>query len=570
MTRHLGESNVMTNSTSKTSFGTPGSMVSPTAASRLRARLPARLRRFHRDESGVMIAYSVFFFLIMLIVGGIGVDFMHYEMSRTRLQKTLDRAVLAAADMQQELDPVAVVEDYLNKAGVDATLDGVPTVDEGVSYRDVTARATLNVPTQFIHMLGIDALEAPAQARAAESIEGIEIVLVLDISNSMNSYDRLINLKPAAREFIDTVSSFAETDNVTISIIPYNTQVNVGPNLLDYYNVSSEHNFSNCVDFAGDDFNSAALSPAQPLERTSHFSVWFDNQGGFPAQPDVLQVPTCPNWAGTESMLMSSDVAALKARIDSLVAHGNTSIDVAMKWASTMLDPGTRPVITQMIADGHLAATNAGRPVNYHEAGVGKIIVVMTDGQNTTQYRLPSWARDGASNVHYHSGSTEDLNDRYSIYDAASDRYFWRQDNDWHDSAYGDDDNDPNNGLGAAVRLSHPELLAMNSLRAVAEHIYTPMVGSTEAWNDWYNDIVSGADNLNGAAKDLRLQNICGAAKSNGVVIYSIGFEATAHGNDQMRSCASSPSHFFDADGTSISDTFQAIAVSIAQLRLMQ
>jgi hypothetical protein len=67
------------------------------------------------------------------------------------------------------------------------------------------------------------------------------------------------------------------------------------------------------------------------------------------------------------------------------------------------------------------------------------------------------------------------------------------------------------------------------------------------------------------------LENICDAAKREGIVIWSIGFEVDLHGTDIMKNCASSPSHYFDVDGgTELTDAFKAIAGQIHQLRLIQ
>jgi hypothetical protein len=63
----------------------------------------------------------------------------------------------------------------------------------------------------------------------------------------------------------------------------------------------------------------------------------------------------------------------------------------------------------------------------------------------------------------------------------------------------------------------------------------------------------------------------CDLAKSRSprpIIIYTIAFEAPGTPEQQMRDCASSPSHFFKADGDNISDVFEAIAYQIRQLRL--
>jgi len=66
------------------------------------------------------------------------------------------------------------------------------------------------------------------------------------------------------------------------------------------------------------------------------------------------------------------------------------------------------------------------------------------------------------------------------------------------------------------------------------------------------------------------LNQICTAAKNNGIVIWTVGFEVTDTGDTVMRNCASSPAHFFDVNGVEITAAFQSIARQINQLKLTQ
>ncbi|MCC5973288.1 MAG: Tad domain-containing protein [Rubellimicrobium sp.] len=70
---------------------------------------------FARDEAGSMTVFSMFVFLIILIVGGLAVDVMRYEHRRVHLQNTADRAVLAAGSLRQPNDPEEVVREYFRR-----------------------------------------------------------------------------------------------------------------------------------------------------------------------------------------------------------------------------------------------------------------------------------------------------------------------------------------------------------------------------------------------------------------------------------------------------------------------
>ena len=68
-------------------------------------RRRASIARFKNEEDGSLIAFSLFIFVAMLMFGGIAVDLMIYENKRTHIQNSTDRAVLAAANLNQTVDP---------------------------------------------------------------------------------------------------------------------------------------------------------------------------------------------------------------------------------------------------------------------------------------------------------------------------------------------------------------------------------------------------------------------------------------------------------------------------------
>lgn len=67
-----------------------------------------------------------------------------------------------------------------------------------------------------------------------------------------------------------------------------------------------------------------------------------------------------------------------------------------------------------------------------------------------------------------------------------------------------------------------------------------------------------------------RLLNLCDRVKEQGVVIYTVAFEAPDMGETLLRNCASSINHAFDVNGLEIRSAFASIATSIRKLRLTQ
>lgn len=573
-----------------------------------------KLRDFAKREDGTFTIFVVFLFVTMLLVTGTSVDMMNLERDRANLQATLDRAVLAAADLDQRETPKAVVEAYLEKAGMRDNLKDV-RVNQTFGSKKVWATANVDVPTNFMKLAGIETLSAIATSEAEESVEVVEISLVLDISGSMGwqsaeaGVSKIDVLKESATKFVSLMLDKEEDTKISISLIPYAAQVNAGEMMLGKFtNVSQEHNFSHCVNFTSNHFNNAKLRRGLQLDRAAHFDPFSYSEG-------TITSPVCPVRTGSAITPMTDNITKLHDRIDQLSPKGNTSIDVGMKWAVGLLDPTTRGVIRRLSTendvqypevvldedgnpklDGNdnpitqptkiVPARFNNRPLDY-DADVAKVVIVMTDGENTTQYMLDPSLRDGLSDVWYNPDSGRTTNWRYwintrnggywsstrqtygdySVFRPDNDPdYYWTQRNDYRDHPYGNPDPETasNEEQGTAVRLTYPELFNRTSLRWNADFNYG---WKDDAYTDWVSNAYSG---INATDKDTRLKNVCDAAKKEGVVIFGIAFEAPTNGLEAIENCASSSSHVYDVDGLELERAFASIASSIRKLRLTQ
>lgn len=545
------------------------------ALMRLR-QMKTRARAFRDEESGVIVFFGVALVLMMLMIGGIGVDLMRFEYTRTSLQNTLDRAVLAAADLDQTLDAQDVVEDYFAKSSMAEYLSSV-TVDQGLNYKEVSATAEIEMKTDFIHMMGYSSLDAPAAGTAAESVDGVEISLVLDMSGSMGSNHRLTNLKVAAKDFVTTMLNSSPVGDVSVSIVPYATQVNAGDKLARHFNLTNEHSYSHCVNFDASDFNSIPISTTDQLRRTGPFDPWYEVESN-------LRLPVCPERSSSEIIAFSMNEAALHAYIDGFEADGNTSTDIGVKWGAALLDPSMNDVVSEMIEDGDVDNAFAERPVAYND-GMLKVMVVMSDGENTAQYYLDNDYRDGNTDVWYYEGDYDGDGNIERVYSVKSgSTYYYKRPSSWSNSygAYrsaswqyvqrGHYNNwyyygsEPFMG-NESNRLTFPELFHQASNEWIAYELYDDIWSSSYAgryWRSYAYNYVSGN------TKDNRMDDICDAAKDAGIILFTIGFEAPRNGEEVLEDCASSHAHFFDVDGIEIADAFISIAASISKLRLVQ
>lgn len=558
-----------------------------------------RSRRFARAEDGVMAPQILFFFFMMLLVGGVAVDVMRFETKRVAVQNTMDRATLAAASLEQDLTPQDVVNDYFDKAGLASELDSV-TVTEGMNYRIVQAKATVKSGNYFMSMMDVPYLEAQNRSQAEQRVTNVEIALVLDVSGSMyNSYSRITNLKSAAKDFIDTVLD-ADTENkISIAIVPYNGQVNIGPDFYSKFTKSDAHSYTSsyCLDLPTSTYANTTLSRTTAYPQTPFGDAWsaisskstgYTNLEGpaYDSSRGLYSNVWCQPVAANYVRPFSNNRSTMKSQIDALVAVGATSIDLGMKWGAFLLDPSSRSINGELASSGKVPSYFSTRPADYGDVETLKVVVLMTDGENFTQERYnesyrsetsPIWrANDGKLSI-FHSSKVNNSN----ATNLCNSRPYWVPHlSAWHSRPWNGTTPSssacysPTGTYTSTTQLSWNGVWAIARNEWVAWQLYARALCSTSScrsstFSTWENTFAGYTDT---GTMDTRLDQVCEASKTNGVLIYGIAFEAPSGGAAAIQNCASSPSstYFFDVDGLEIETAFALIASNLSQLRLTQ
>jgi Flp pilus assembly protein TadG len=540
----------------------------------------AVLKRFWAAQDGSLTVLAFTLFLLMVMMGGLAVDLMRYEQTRTTLQNTLDRATLASAALTQTLDPKTVVADYFTKAGMDKYLKRV-IVSEGMNFRNVTADAAAATDPYFLHLIGLDKLDALGHSMAEQRVTNVEIMLVLDVSGSMASNSKLVNLKTAANEFVDTVLSSDAEHKISIGLVPFNGQVNIGPDLrAKYTGLTDDPGVTNvqCVDMPSTVYNATALPTNTAMSMTAHADTYSgtNQTNAWVAYTDTNYAigyhvtnnagnVWCPPIAGNIIRLPAETISTLQTQINGLSAIGATSINAGLKWGLALMDPSAAPMYTQLIGAGKMAVTLSGRPYSFTDPEAMKVIVLMTDGEHFAEERV---------NVAY-KGATlspiwkSNVDGNYSIqHTGVSGNQWWVphlsrfQAVKWTNSS---------NTL-TATQQSWQQVWSSMRLSYVAWQFYARALGSTSSARniEYANRMAAMRTQTPTTTMDSQLQQICGLAKGQGVIVYGIAFEAPTNGQTQIRNCSTSAAHYFNASGLQIRTAFRAIASNISQLRLTQ
>ena len=568
-------------------------------------------------EDGSLTIFSLFLFILILMIAGTAVDLIRHERERVAMQNTLDAAVLAASSVSQGDSPEAVVRDYVMKAGFNpaSVQIGATTnyVGNAVTGRTVTASSIVTIDTMFMDMMGIGELNSPTQTSAMESNTKLEIVLVLDISDSMNSASadpaktKIAALKEAAKEFVQVIFASNDPQDVSISIVPYNHQVVMPDSIMSrlslnggtvrvaspapYPGALTEYERANansrCLVFGNTDFDTRRLTVNSSANLSARFlqdRFWWSLNGV--TQQDFQTPYEWANWCSNAQpriLPYTNTKADIDTYIDNLWAFGATAINIGMNWGTAMLDPSFRPVVRDMVTAGEVASELDIFPTTYGTGDSQKYVVLMTDGINTNQYDLDTPYKAGPTRIWYSASKTTGTVNYVNASTGTSmsrnatnfDGYYVLMPNNassrrWYKpgspTTTSDDQYFADSALPSdAVQLDYHELYERFGVRAAARFFFENS-DYTAYQAHFNNQIQSGYGNAN-----TNSEKVCDQAKTDdAITVYTVAFEANASGETLLQYCATAPGFYFDVDGTQISDAFSAIANQIALLRLTE
>jgi Flp pilus assembly protein TadG len=445
-----------------------GDMLNKIAPRPVSAHLLRKISEFKSKEDGAMAIFVLLIFVVMLLIGGIAVDVMRFEMRRVALQQTLDRAVLAASSMTHAKRVPApttqqIAQEWFDVAGLgdEFTVDyTAPTLTgtANANARKATATARVRSYNHFMHLLDIPYMEAPVVSAAGEGIAKVEVMLVLDITGSMGNpavsgetTTKIEALRTAADSFVSIVKTADLSNGVSIGVVPYASQVNIPATLRQQYNATnvSSWNFVanqgvrdpniNCIEIPTSTFTSVGLSTTTPMPMAAVADMYFGDRSGFdvpettlttsgsylPAKDYPPSITFGPRLCTTKVddsatavdeseynllLLPTKDAATVQNRIAGLTADGNTSIALGMRWGTALIDQSARDIYTITDSD------NSVRPFDNNDETVRKIIILMTDGEHVANNHIRDAYKTGLSPIWRGSDG------RYAMSFAAGDR----------------------------------------------------------------------------------------------------------------------------------------------------
>ncbi len=170
---------------------------------------------FDRDERGSVSILFGLSCIVLFVIMGIAIDSARYQDLASRTQTGLDGASLAGAKLLAEDDVnIADVQErarqYFNAAiatfGVDTATISPLQVDVDLATGAVESSVQIKVSNFFATLAGLNRLTIINRAsKVVYDKQNIELALVLDVTGSMNSKNKLGDMKAASADIIDAL-----------------------------------------------------------------------------------------------------------------------------------------------------------------------------------------------------------------------------------------------------------------------------------------------------------------------------------------------------------------------------
>jgi Flp pilus assembly protein TadG len=170
--------------------------------------------------------------LIPILLGvGVAVDYGRALIVRERMADAADAAALAIGSWTGLTEPElkTKAQQFFDANYPPTQIGTVGTLNVNFVGDDIMVDVSGVVPTTFMKLANIDTMDVGASTVVRKKERNIEVVLVLDITGSMNSGGKLTAMKNAAKKLVDILfEGKGVSDTLKIGLVPFSAAVNVG------------------------------------------------------------------------------------------------------------------------------------------------------------------------------------------------------------------------------------------------------------------------------------------------------------------------------------------------------
>lgn len=534
-----------------------------------------KLQRSEKGSVAVLVGLAVF---VLLLGASVAVDMARAQILHTKIQSALDASGLAATaalsnvpDGTSEADwAQQQAQRYFDANFPSGYLGTSPiTLSATVSAdgNTVSLTATSVQSTTFMKMVGVNSVNVAASSKVTRSTEGqgLELVLVLDNTGSMNcdvvdasapcdagANTKIFALKTAANMLLDILYGATKdtAPGLFVGVVPFSQAVNIGQHNKNWLYVPYNPITGKWINYGQDAIDAYDWGPDGTWGGCVTTQFGWGNWKATHHNP--IARPFSPYWYPPEPATTAGQANALTTKY-------------GYYWNWNPSPPDTTPALWRMTGwrdDSVGPATYLSPLDNVNQGpnlGCPQALTQMTASKANVKASISTMVATGDTII------PEGI-----VWGGRMLSPTWR-------TYWG----------GEMATHSLPLNYNMPASRKVA-------ILMSDGWNHFlpYNytayDFVwraqtsifwSYSAGTPEAILDYITNEICTTMKSNGVIIYTIGFGKVGTSADDVSSinanllqqCASSASHFFLAPtNADLQAAFKKIGVSLTNLRISQ
>lgn len=536
----------------------------------------ARVRAF-RHASGGNVAMMFALALIPLMIGaGAGLDFARGMLVRQQMTAALDAAALAVGS-SSGLDhdsAQALAQRYFNaNFTADTAAYGTPTVNIPTggynSAGSVQITATNTMPTVLMKLVGINSLTVGTSSTVVWGQTKLWVALVLDNSGSMSQGDTN-GSKIAALQDAITNSSYgllltlhnasANPGDVKVGLVPFTNEVKPGTGLC-----------SGCIDWTNWSAQGAAEVP--PSTRGPGDDCPYSY--GCRSPGTNSSTSTIPSTGGTKGYICPW-YYSVSTKVDGTNGH-------YFMGCFTSTATGSQATIST----GRNASCNGYSSSNCSCSGTGSSKTCKTNTWTHTSWVAETdhslWSgcvtdrtQDYDIRNTQPSGSTSGFEADNNFYCPGAQTYNLGY--DWTTLSTKVNAMVASGSTNQAIGVAHGwqmltpgDPYSTPSVPANTSRVIILFSDGLNTQDRWYGNGMTEGTSVD-ASIDTRMHSVCSAAKTDGVIIYSIFVHIGTNGDSSaLQDCATDTSKYYNLTASSqIKTAFQDIAQQITAVRVMR
>lgn len=503
------------------------------------------IRKFipnNRANVSMIFALSM---IPLITVAGFAIDFQLAFSKKGKVQYAVDSAVLAGARLMQTTNSKGQVRKH-TRAYFNAML-----ANEGggmqcetlnidfVSEEELEADVLCYQPTTLTRIIGREKVNFSVASTATYGIGKVDVAFVFDISGSMNNSGRLSDLKVAAKEAAETLlpePGASGDGDVRIAMASYNSMVNAGEYFEEVTGLKPRRTYTaEVTDWEEEDYEEEYTDYDYNCE-------WV-----------------CKRYAGNSNNCKDWDRDCEWEEV--------TKTRTRSRWVETTRTEEKTITSTCVFEREGIHAFNDQQPTQVSTGDLEKELDqgqyrLSTDADNDDAYFSSGYAYWDDYYDKWRTTGTDCLNvEPFELNDNSEqiERYIdglyanggtaGHQGIEWGWYLISEHWDDVFDGKAAPLPYDEPD-------SAKAMIIMTDGEFNSQFHNSQGNS-------------DQQARDLCDAIKDEGIIIYTVAFDAPKKGEEVLEYCASGVEFSFRAsNGQELLDSYQAIASSISDLRI--